>query len=65
MKSLFDINLPEALEPYHEAIANTIKPYLRIDIKPSSTQWWQSKFGGLPYLPRNIDYPIFKIISTN
>ncbi|NEQ35016.1 MAG: DUF1963 domain-containing protein [Okeania sp. SIO3I5] len=57
MKSSLDINLPEALETYHEAIANTIKPYLKIDIKPNSTQWWQSKFGGLPYLPRTIDYP--------
>ncbi|GGA00098.1 DUF1963 domain-containing protein [Okeania sp. KiyG1] len=60
MKSSLDINLPEELKPYHEAIANTIKPYLKIDIKPSSTQWWQSKFGGLPYLPRTIDYPTNK-----
>lgn len=58
MKSSLDINLPEELKPYHEVIANTIKPYLKIDIKLSSTQWWQSKFGGLPYLPRKIDYPI-------
>ncbi len=57
MKSSLDLNLPEALEPYHEAIVNTIKPYLKIDIKPNSTQWWQSKFGGLPYLPRTINYP--------
>ncbi|NET45515.1 YwqG family protein [Okeania sp. SIO2B3] len=60
MKSSLDINLPEELEPYHEAIANSIKPYLKIDIQPNSTQWWQSKFGGLTYLPRTIDYPTNK-----
>ena len=37
MKSSLELNLPEALEPYHEAIANTIKPHLKIDIKPNST----------------------------
>ncbi|MGK7918676.1 MAG: YwqG family protein [Trichodesmium sp.] len=57
MKPLLNLNLPKALEPYREAIANAIKPYLKIDIKPRSTQWWESKFGGLPYLPRTIDYP--------
>ncbi|NET28255.1 MAG: DUF1963 domain-containing protein [Okeania sp. SIO1I7] len=29
-------------------------------IKPNSNQWWESKFGGLPYLPRTIDYPTNK-----
>ncbi|NES71082.1 MAG: DUF1963 domain-containing protein [Okeania sp. SIO2D1] len=29
-------------------------------MKPNSTQWWESKFGGLPYLPRTIDYPTNK-----
>ena len=38
MKSLLDLNLPEALKPYHEAIANTIKPYLKIELEPNSTQ---------------------------
>lgn len=60
MKSSFYLNLPETLEPYHEAIASTIKPYLKIDIKPNSTQWWESKFGGFPYLLRTIDYPTNK-----
>ncbi|MDJ0555416.1 MAG: YwqG family protein [Microcoleaceae cyanobacterium MO_207.B10] len=60
MKPSIELNLPEALEAYREAIANTIKSYLKIDIKPSSTQWWESKFGGLPYLPRTINYPTNK-----
>lgn len=60
MKSSLELNLPDALEPYHEAVANTIKPYLKIDIKPGSSKLWQSKFGGLPYLPQAINYPTNK-----
>lgn len=60
MISSLELNLPDGLEPYHEAISNSIKPYLKIDIKPNSTPWWESKFGGLPYLPRTIDYPTNK-----
>ena len=52
-----NLNLPSALVPHSQAIANTIKPYLKIKISPNSTQWWQSKFGGLPYLPKNVNYP--------
>ncbi|NER03110.1 MAG: DUF1963 domain-containing protein [Okeania sp. SIO3C4] len=63
MKLSLELNLPDALEPYHEAIANSIKPYLKIDIKPNSTQWWESKFGGLSYLPRTIDYPTNKKVE--
>ena len=52
-----NLNLPSALVPHSQAIANTIKPYLKIKISPNSTQWWHSKFGGLPYLPKNVNYP--------
>lgn len=52
-----NLNLPEVLKPYQEAIAKTIKPYIRINPNPNPTQLWQSKFGGYPYLPKNINYP--------
>ncbi|MGK7944072.1 MAG: YwqG family protein [Microcystaceae cyanobacterium] len=52
-----NLNLPDQLKPYEKAIADTIKPYLRISTTPNITQWWQSKFGGLPYLPKTVNYP--------
>ncbi|MGK7931702.1 MAG: YwqG family protein [Microcystaceae cyanobacterium] len=52
-----NLNLPKPLKPYKEVIADTIKPYLQINITPHSTQWWQSKFGGFPYLPKTVNYP--------
>lgn len=50
--------LSPELEKYRDRIEATIKPYVEIAIgnneRPS---WWQSKFGGLPYLPKGFDYP--------
>lgn len=52
-----NFNLPEVLEPYRQGIAQTIKPYIKISTTPNNTQFWESKFGGLPYLPQGINYP--------
>ncbi|NCO74679.1 MAG: hypothetical protein GW795_13240 [Cyanobacteria bacterium] len=56
---LFD--LPKELQPFHQAIENTLLDYLQIKITPitvnnninTSTLLWPNKFGGLPYLPKN------------
>ena len=42
-----------------DKFANTIiKPYLKITpTSTSETSLWQSKFGGLPYFPKHLDYP--------
>lgn len=50
--------LSPELESYRSAIETTIKPYIEIKLtnNPNST-WWQSKFGGMPYLPKDFDYP--------
>ena len=52
------LNIPPELGNYREAIESMVKPYIRIilteDTKP---QLWESKFGGLPYMPINFDYP--------
>lgn len=52
------LDIPPELENYREAIESIVKPYIRIllteDNKP---KLWQSKFGGLPYMPKNFDYP--------
>lgn len=52
------IELPSELEPYKQRIESTIKPYIEIKAKvDNQMSLWQSKFGGFPYLPKNIGYP--------
>ena len=58
MNYKLDVELSEVLEPYRSAIEATIKPYIKIELTDNSNPtWWQSKFGGLPYMPKNFDYP--------
>ncbi len=46
------------LEKYKDLIDSTIKPYIEIIAsEDSELAPWQSKFGGAPYLPKNVDYP--------
>lgn len=50
--------LPAILKPYQASIAASIKPFIRIQTVPGqSLTLWQSKFGGLPYLPKAFAYP--------
>ena len=52
------IKLPSELKPYRKQIEATIKPYILINEKANNKlDLWQSKFGGLPYLPKNTYYP--------
>lgn len=52
------IKLPFELEPYRPKIEATLKPYIKITERANNQlDLWQSKFGGLPYLPKDIDYP--------
>ena len=58
MEYKLDTELSPALEPYRQAIAATIKPYLKIQLTDNSQPtWWQSKFGGMPYMPKDFEYP--------
>ncbi|MEM7595623.1 MAG: YwqG family protein, partial [Cyanobacteria bacterium P01_A01_bin.83] len=58
MNYKLDVELSKELEPYRNAIEATIKPYIKIKLTDNSQpSWWQSKFGGLPYLPKNFEYP--------
>lgn len=51
-------DLPDILKPYQAVIAATIKPFIRIQAVPDQPlTLWQSKFGGLPYLPKDTAYP--------
>ncbi|MGD1918732.1 MAG: YwqG family protein [Pleurocapsa sp.] len=58
MNYKLDVKLSKELEPYRSAIEATIKPYIKIELTDNnSPTWWQSKFGGLPYMPKGFDYP--------
>jgi uncharacterized protein YwqG len=53
-------SLSPELEKYRDRIEATIKPYIEIAIENNErSNWWQSKFGGLPYLPKGFEYPIY------
>lgn len=50
--------LPPALEPFREKWLATRMPFVRVRAQPERpTSWWESKVGGLPYLPRGVAYP--------
>jgi uncharacterized protein YwqG len=52
------LELSDNLEKYRENIEATIKPYIEITAqKNSNIPLWQSKFGGGPYFPKEMDYP--------
>lgn len=53
-----DFELSPELEPYREQIEASIKPYLELKLTDNGNPTcWQSKFGGLPYFPKNCEYP--------
>ncbi|MDF2192010.1 YwqG family protein [Paraflavitalea sp. CAU 1676] len=50
--------LHPALKPYKKEIEATLKPVLRISASPAQTGIRQSKFGGVPYWPAAMPYPV-------
>lgn len=56
-----ELNLPDVLNPYKDKIMASAKDFIRIVPKDAvDTDWWQSKIGGLPYLPQGSSYPTEK-----
>lgn len=52
------VELSPQLEKFRGKIEATVKPFIKIlPKKNSKLTWWQSKFGGLPYLPKGYEYP--------
>ncbi len=50
--------LPPELLPYKQNIEASIRPYIEIKAqRAESLRLWQSKFGGLPYLPKGFQHP--------
>jgi uncharacterized protein YwqG len=59
MNSNLEIDLPNELLAYKENIEATIKPFIKITAKPEDhLRLWQSKFGGVPYFPKGLQYPV-------
>ncbi|MEG4863866.1 MULTISPECIES: YwqG family protein [unclassified Microcoleus] len=58
MNYKLEFPLSPELEKYRDRIEATIKPYIEIKIQNDDRlNLWQSKFGGLPYLPKGFEYP--------
>jgi uncharacterized protein YwqG len=58
MNYKLNVELSSKLEEFREKIEATIKPYIEITLENNEEPtWWQSKFGGLPYLPKGFAYP--------
>lgn len=54
----FPPSLPPELAPFWEKWLSTRQPYLRLRAQAQRpTSWWESKVGGLPYLPKGVPYP--------
>lgn len=50
--------LPQILEPLRDKIEPTVKPFIRIVPQTASfPTLWESKIGGVPYLPLTNDFP--------
>lgn len=58
MNYKLDVELSPELEAYRDRIEASIKPSIEIQLTDNNKPtWWQSKFGGLPYLPKGFEYP--------
>lgn len=58
MNQKLEIDLPNELLAYKDRIESTIKPFIEIKAKAADNlRLWQSKFGGLPYFPKDHQYP--------
>lgn len=54
------IELPECLKPFKTNIEASIKAFIQIKAAKIENKLplWQSKFSGLPYFPKDVDYPM-------
>jgi uncharacterized protein YwqG len=53
------IAFPPELEPFHSQLTGTRMPFVRIKAgKAQTTTPWQSKVGGMPYLPKGTSWPV-------
>ncbi len=54
----YQLSLPLELAPYREKFLSTVQPFIKIIPQEAGpTKPWQSKIGGEPYLPKDMDFP--------
>ncbi|MFP7492949.1 YwqG family protein [Terribacillus saccharophilus] len=51
------LTLPNELEIYRKQIENTIKPFVKVTASKATTNLFQSKFAGNPYMPKSKSIP--------
>ena len=52
------LSLPAALEPHRASILATRAPFVQVLAQPArKIELWESKVGGLPYLPKGVSFP--------
>lgn len=51
------LELPKELEAFRKEIEGTVKPFIRITAEKGETTIYESKFGGIPYIPIGFEYP--------
>jgi uncharacterized protein YwqG len=58
-KQPFQLTLPLEMERWREKIETSVRPYIKVfpQQQPPAT-FWESKFGGRPYLPKDVAYPL-------
>jgi uncharacterized protein YwqG len=50
--------LPIELEPFRAQLEPTVKPFIKVIPQTASfPMLWESKIGGVPYLPTDVDFP--------
>ncbi|MEG3904675.1 YwqG family protein [Microcoleus sp. B4-C5] len=52
-----NLDLPAEIEPFRQEIESSEKPVIKITYERKATDFWSSKFGGVPYLPKGYDFP--------
>lgn len=52
------LKIPAALEPFRARLLETARPFIRVKAGPArATLLWESKVGGMPYLPKGTAFP--------
>lgn len=52
------IQLPVELESWRAKFESTSRPFIKIHPQENKiTDWWQSRVGGMPYLPKGMEFP--------
>jgi uncharacterized protein YwqG len=57
MKNTYQLKIPKELEQYRSSLEESVKPYIKMFGTQAETTFFESKFGGFPYLPIKDEHP--------